>query len=248
MSGAPLNTVLITGGSTGIGAACARLAAQQGRDVILTYLSDETGANAVAADVRASGQSAQIFQCDVGEPAQITALFEAIDPATPIDLINNAGIVAPTASIGDLTAERLTNMFAVNVVGAMLVAQGAVAHMRAAPRVGHIVNMSSAAARLGSANLYIDYAASKGAIDTFTTGLSNELAPEGIRVNAVRPGMTLTDIHAKGGEPDRAERLAPTIPMRRPGTADEIAQAALWLLSDEASYVTGAFLDVSGGR
>lgn len=242
------NTVLITGGSAGIGAACARHAASKGRDVILTYNSDRAGAEQVAADVIAAGQRAQIIRCDVGDPPQIDALFDAIDPATPIDLVNNAGIVAPTASIDDLTAERLSHMFAVNVVGAILVARGTVAHMRAAPRTGHIVNISSAAARLGSANLYIDYAASKGAIDTFTTGLSGELAGEGIRVNAVRPGMILTDIHSKGGEPDRAQRLAPAIPMQRPGTAAEIATSVLWLLSDEASYVTGAFLDVSGGR
>lgn len=242
------NSVLITGGSAGIGAACARLAASQGRDVILTYNSDRAGAETVAADIVSSGQSAQIIRCDVADPSQIDALFSALDPAIPIDLVNNAGIVAPTASIADLDAARLTQMFAVNVVGAILVARGAVAHMRAAPRPGHIVNISSAAARLGSPNLYIDYAASKGAIDTFTTGLAQELAAEGIRVNAVRPGLTLTDIHTKGGEPDRAHRLAPSIPMQRPGTADEIAASVLWLLSDAASYVTGAFLDVSGGR
>ncbi|UYV36107.1 SDR family oxidoreductase [Rhodobacteraceae bacterium D3-12] len=248
MSTPARNTVLITGGSAGIGAACARHAASKGRNVILTYNSDRAGADAVASDVIAAGQSAQVIRCDVSDSAQIDALFAAIDPATPIDLVNNAGIVAPTASVNDLTAERLTQIFAVNVVGAILVARGAVAHMRRAPRSGHIVNISSAAARLGSANLYVDYAASKGAVDTFTTGLSGELAGEGIRVNAVRPGMVLTDIHTKGGEPDRAQRLAPTIPMQRPGTAAEIAASVIWLLSDEASYVTGAFLDVSGGR
>lgn len=242
------NTVLITGGSNGIGAACARMAAQRGRDVILTWHSDQAAARAVAADIEAAGRRAHVLRCDVADPASIEALFTALDPATPIDLVNNAGIVAPTASLADLDAERLTRMFATNVVGAILVAKHAVAHMRAAPRHGHIVNISSAAARLGSPNLYIDYAASKGAIDTLTTGLAGELAAEGIRVNAVRPGLTLTEIHAKGGEPDRAHRLAASIPMQRPGTTEEIAEAVLWLLSDAASYITGAHLDVSGGR
>ncbi|MDU8928973.1 SDR family oxidoreductase [Alisedimentitalea sp. MJ-SS2] len=244
----PHNTLLITGGSNGIGAACARLGAAQGRDVILTYHSDEAAARAVATDIEAAGQTAQVVQCDVAEPTSIEALFAGINPATPIDLINNAGIVAPTASINDLDAERLTRIFAINVVGAILVAKHAVAHMRAAPAKGHIVNISSAAARLGSANLYIDYAASKGAIDTFTKGLADELAPEGIRVNAIRPGLILTDIHTKGGEPDRAKRLGGTVPIGRPGSAEEVAEAVLWLLSDAASYVTGAHLDVSGGR
>jgi glucose 1-dehydrogenase len=242
------NRVLITGGSAGIGAACARLAAARGRDVILTYHSDPAGAEAVAGDIRAAGQSAQVERCDVADPAQIEALFDRIDPGLPIDLINNAGIVAPTASIADLSAERLSNLFAVNVIGAILVAKHAVVHMRAAPRTGHIVNMSSVAARLGSANLYIDYAATKGAIDSFTLGLADELAPEGIRVNAVRPGLILTGIHAKGGEPDRARRLGAGVPMLRPGAAEEVAEAALWLLSDAASYVTKTLLDVSGGR
>ncbi len=241
-------TLLITGGSAGIGAACARLGAAQGRDVILTYNSDPAGAEQVAADVRAAGQKAQIVQCDVAQPAQIDALFAAIDPACPIDLVNNAGIVGKTASIADLTPERLTNIFAVNVVGAILVAKAAVAHMRACGTPGHIVNVSSAAARLGSGNQYVDYAATKGAIDTFTLGLADELAPEGIRVNAVRPGLIETDIHAKGGEPDRLARLSHMVPMRRAGTADEVAQSILWLLSDGASYVTRTLVDVAGGR
>lgn len=241
-------TVFITGGSAGIGAACARLAAAQGRDVILTCNSDPAGAQAVAGDVQAAGRKAQILRCDVADPAQIDAAFAAIDPGTPIDLVNNAGIVGPTASIADLTPERLTHIFAVNVVGAILVARAAVAHMRGCGTPGHIVNVSSAAARLGSANQYIDYAATKGAIDTFTLGLADELAPEGIRVNAVRPGLIETDIHAKGGEPDRLERLSHMVPMRRAGSAGEVARTILWLLSDDASYVTRTLVDVAGGR
>lgn len=241
-------TLLITGGSTGIGAACARLGAQSGHDVILTYHSDDTSAKAVACDLRAYGQTATVIQCDTAKPEDIEALFAQIPKTTAIDLINNAGIVGATAKIADLTAERLTHIFAVNVIGAMLVAKAAVAHMRAAPETGHIVYISSVAARLGSGNQYIDYAATKGAIDTFTLGLADELAPEGIRVNAVRPGLIETDIHAKGGEPDRLARLSPLVPMKRAGTAHEVAQTVLWLLSDAASYTTRALIDVAGGR
>ncbi|MDX1781637.1 MAG: SDR family oxidoreductase [Thalassovita sp.] len=241
-------TILITGGSAGIGAACARLAAGYGADVILTYNSDRAGAEAAAQTVRDAGRDAQIIQCDVSDPAQIDALFAAIPADLPIDLINNAGIVAPTASVTDMSAERLTQIFSINVIGAFLVAKQAILHMRRVGEPGNIVNLSSAAARLGSANQFVDYAATKGAIDTFTKGLSEEVAPEGIRVNAVRPGLIDTEIHAKGGEPDRAERLAHMVPMKRTGTAEEVAEAILWLLSDKASYVTGAFLDVSAGR
>lgn len=240
--------LLITGGSAGIGAACARLGAAQGRDVILTYNSDRAGAEAVAEDVRVAGQSAQILRCDVADPAQITALFAAIAPDTGIDLINNAGIVGATAKIMDLTPDRVSHLFQVNVMGAFEVARQAVAHMRACAIPGSIVNVSSAAARLGSANQYVDYAATKGAIDTFTLGLADELAPEGIRVNAVRPGLIETEIHAKGGEPDRLTRLSHMVPMRRAGSAEEVAETILWLLSDSASYVTRTLVDVAGGR
>lgn len=242
------HTILITGGSAGIGAACAKLAAQKGHDVIITYCSDNAAADRVAAQVRSAGQNATVMQCDVADPAQIASLFAGIDRNTPIHLINNAGIVGKTASIADLTPQRLTNIFAVNVVGAILVAQHAVAHMRACGTPGHIVNVSSAAARLGSGNQYVDYAATKGAIDTFTLGLADELAPEGIRVNAVRPGLIETEIHAKGGEPDRLKRLSPNVPMRRAGSAMEVAETILWLLSESSSYVTRTLVDVAGGR
>ena len=240
--------ILITGGSAGIGAATARLAAERGHNVILTYNSDLAGAEAVAADVQATGQAAQIIQCDVADPAQVAAMFGRIPKETPLHLVNNAGIVGDKASIEDLSAERIQNMFAVNVVGAFMVAKHAVQHMRNAAARGHIVNVSSAAARLGSAHQYIDYAATKGAIDTFTLGLADELAAEGIRVNAVRPGLIETEIHAKGGDPDRIARLSHQIPMGRSGSAEEVARTILWLLSDDSSYVTRSLLDVAGGR
>jgi len=241
-------TILITGGSAGIGAATARLAADEGRDVILTYATSRDAAEEVAGYVRSKGRKATVIQCDTGVPGDIDALFAALPTDTAIDLVNNAGIVGMTAKVADLTAERLSRIFAVNVVGAILVAKGAVAHMRAAPERGHIVNISSATARLGSGNQYIDYAATKGALDTFTIGLADELAAEGIRVNAVRPGIIETGLHAKGGEPDRVARISPMVPMRRPGSAEEVARAILWLLSDEASYTTKNFMEVSGGR
>lgn len=242
------HSILITGGSAGIGAATARLAAQRGHDVILTYRKDTKGAQAVAADVQAAGQKARIIQCDVADPAQIEAMFAAIPSNTPLHLVNNAGIVDTASAVADLSAERVANIFQINVVGAFMVAKGAIHHMRAADQTGHIVNLSSAAARLGSANQYVDYAATKGAIDTFTLGLADELAPEGIRVNAVRPGLIETEIHAKGGDPDRLERLSHMIPIGRSGHAEEVAETILWLLSEQASYITRTLLDVTGGR
>lgn len=242
------HSILITGGSAGIGAATARLAAQRGHDVILTYRSDAKGAQAVAADVKAAGQKAQVIQCDVADPAQIEAMYSAIPSDTPLHLVNNAGIVDVASPVADMSAERVAHIFQVNVVGAFMVAKGAIHHMRGAGRTGHIVNLSSAAARLGSANQYVDYAATKGAIDTFTLGLADELAPEGIRVNAVRPGLIETEIHAKGGDPDRLDRLSHMIPIGRSGSAVEVAETILWLLSDQASYVTRTLVDVAGGR
>lgn len=243
-----MRTLFITGGSAGIGASCATLGAQQGRDVILTYNSDRKGAEKTAAAVSAAGRSATILKCDVSDPDQIAAAFAAVPANTSIDLINNAGIVGPTAALADLDPARVQQIMMVNVCGAIEVARQAVAHMRAAPETGHIVNISSAAARLGSANQYIDYAASKGAIDTLTLGLADELAPEGIRVNAIRPGLIETELHAKGGEPGRADRLAHMVPMKRKGEACEVASAILWLLDDAASYVTKSLIDVAGGR
>ncbi|TNF64686.1 MAG: SDR family oxidoreductase [Rhodobacteraceae bacterium] len=234
---------LITGASAGIGAACARAAAAQGYHLILGYNSDRAGAEAVARDARAAGAQVRLVQADVGDPEAIAAMFADIPRLDA--LINNAGIVGPTARLTDMDHARLRRMFDVNVIGAMLVAKEAVLRMGAG---GVIVNLSSAAARLGSGNQYLDYAASKAAIDTFTKGLSDEVAAQGIRVLSVRPGIIDTAIHAKGGEPDRADRLAPLVPMKRKGTADEVASAILWLMSDGASYVTGTTLDVTGGR
>lgn len=241
--------VLITGASDGIGAETARLAATRGYDVVINYRKNHAGAEAVAEAVRSAGRRALLSQADVSDPDQIAEMFALIDAQFgQIDaLVNNAGIVDETASVTDLTYERLQRIFGVNVIGAMLVAKETVNRMLEKGG-GSIVNVSSAAARLGSANQYVDYAASKAAIDTFTKGLADEVAARGIRVNAVRPGIIATDIHAKGGLPDRAEQVGRLTPMARSGSAREVADAILWLLSDEASYVTGAFLDVSGGR
>lgn len=245
-------TVLITGASSGIGAACARLAAAPGQHLLLHYGQNRDGAEAVGDAARARGAQVTLLQADIGDPEDIARLgsqaAEAADPALPLHLINNAGIVDQRASLADLTAARLTRMFAVNTVGAILVAREAVALMRRQGAGGAIVNVSSTAARKGMGGQYMDYAASKAAIDCFTIGLADELAAEGIRVNGVRPGLIETDIHAKGGEPDRLAQIGATPPLGRPGTADEVAEAILWLLSDKASYTTRTILDVSGGR
>lgn len=239
---------LITGASTGIGAACATLAATQGYDLILTYNSDEAGAQAVAKVAQAAGAHAQIIQANVAEPAALEAVFTLVDATGPLDaLINNAGIVGPATRVADLTHKRLREMFDVNVIGAMLVAAQAVKRMEPLGK-GVIINITSAAARIGSANQYVDYAATKAAMDIFTKGLSDEVAPAGLRVMGVAPGLIETQIHAKGGDPDRAQRLANKVPMQRTGSADEVAQAVLWLMSEGASYVTGSTLDVTGGR
>ena len=245
-------SLLITGASSGIGAACARLAARPGLHLLLHYGRNTEGAQKVADSARSLGSEVTLIQADVADPEDITRLGQeaaaASDPALPFQLINNAGIVDTRASLADMTHERLTRMFAVNTVAAFLVAKEAVALMRRQGAGGAIVNVSSAAARLGSANQFMDYAASKGAIDTFTIGLADELAPEGIRVNAVRPGLIETEIHAKGGDADRTTRLIRGVPLGRTGTVEEVAEAILWLLSDRASYVTRTLVDVAGGR
>lgn len=239
----PRKTVLITGASAGIGAACARMAAARGYDIVMTYNNDEASANIVADAARASGAQVQVFQCDVADPEAIDALFSRIDRLDA--LINNAGIVDQAAKVTEFTHARLRRMFDVNVVGAMLVAKEAVLRM---PEGGAIINISSVAAKLGSGGQYVDYAASKAAIDTFNKGLSDEVAAQGIRVIAVRPGIIDTEIHAKGGQPGRADKIGPTVPIGRKGTPEEIAETVLWLMSDAASYITGTTIDVSGGR
>lgn len=239
---------LITGASAGIGAAAATLAARRGYDVALNYNSDRAGAEKVAQAAHDAGARSVIIQADVANPAAIAAMYEAVDAFGPLDaLINNAGIVGQTARVTDLTFERMRRMFDINTIGAILVAKEAVLRMEPR-RSGVIINVTSAAARLGSADTYVDYAASKAAMDIFTKGLSDEVAGAGIRVMGVAPGLIDTGIHAKGGDPDRAARLATGVPMQRTGSAQEIAQAILWLMSDEASYVTGSTLNVTGGR
>ncbi len=254
MENAPL--LLVTGGSRGIGAATARLAAAQGWDVAINYARDEAAAEAVADEVRALGRRALTLCADVANEGQVRAMFATLDRQVQegvgalAGLVNNAGVVDVTARVDEMTGARLQRMFGVNVFGTMLCAREAVRRMstRHGGAGGAIVNLSSAAARLGSPGQYVDYAASKGAVDAFTLGLAREVAAEAVRVNAVRPGVITTDIHASGGQPERATRLAPTLPMQRPGTAEEVAQAIVWLLSPAASYTTGALLDVSGGR
>ena len=243
-----MGVVVITGASRGIGAATARRAAAAGWDVCLSYLSDAAAAERVAQDCRTLGRTALAVRADMASEADIESLFEAADSVGPLGaLVNNAGIVAPTSRVQDMTADRIRQMFRVNSVAPFLCARAAIPRLIAASG-GSIVNVSSRAAAIGSGGQYVDYAASKGAVDTFTLGLAKELAADGIRVNAVRPGIIDTEIHAAGGDPGRAQRLAPTIPLGRPGTAEEIAHAIVWLLSAEASYVTGTILDVSGGR
>ncbi len=245
-------TVLVTGGSAGIGAAVARMAATRGYDVALTYRSGKAEAESVARDVQASGRRCGIYRCDVADPEQIDALFTAFDQDfSRLDaLVNNAGIVDEKARMDEINHARLRRIFDVNVIGAFLVAGQAVRRMstKYGGTGGVIVNMSSIAAKLGAGSQYVDYAATKGAIDTMTIGLAQEVANEGIRVVGIRPGIIDTEIHAKGGEPERGKQLEGWIPMKRMGTAGEVAEATLWLMSDGASYVTGSMLDVSGGR
>ena len=244
---------LVTGASQGIGAATARLLAQRGHALIIHFAHRADLAQAVADDcLRLGAPQAIIAQADLAEEREVLALFARLDASVPrlTGLVNNAGIVDHTARLDEMSAERLQRMLAVNVFGPMLCAREAVKRMsrRHGGQGGVIVNVSSSAVRSGSPGLYVDYAASKGAIDVFTSGLAKEVAGEGVRVVAVRPGITDTGIHATGGEPDRASRMAPQLPMGRAAQPEEIGEAIAWLLSDAASYTAGAILDVSGGR
>ncbi|SED68095.1 SDR family oxidoreductase [Bradyrhizobium erythrophlei] len=244
--------VVITGGSRGIGRATALAAAARGYRIVVGFASNQAAANEVVAAIEARNGKAIAVKCDVGSEQDILALFKAADGFGTLGaLVNNAGIVGKSGvRVDEMSAERIQQMMAVNVTGSILCAREAVKRMstKHGGEGGVIVNLSSVAARLGAPNTYVDYAASKGAIDSFTIGLGYEVAGEGIRVAGIRPGLIDTDIHAAGGEPDRAHRLAHMVPMKRVGTADEIANAIVWLISDEASYVTSAILDVSGGR
>jgi len=244
--------IVITGASRGIGAATARLAAGRGYSVCVNYRSNRTGADLVVRDVERAGQRAVAIQGDVTIEDDVVRLFGRVDRELgPVAaLVNNAGILEHQTRVEHMDASRITRVFATNVTGAFICAREAVKRMSTARggKGGAIVNVSSRAAVLGAPGEYVDYAASKAALDTLTIGLAREVAAEGIRVNGVRAGIIYTDIHASGGEPGRVDRLGPSLPMKRGGDPDEVARAILWLLSDEASYTTGSFIDVSGGR
>jgi NAD(P)-dependent dehydrogenase (short-subunit alcohol dehydrogenase family) len=243
--------VVITGGSRGIGRATALAAAARGFRVVVGYASNKTAADEVVSHIEASNGKAIAVKCDVGSEADILALFKAADAFGTLGAVNNGGIVGKSGvRVDEMSAERIQRVMAINVTGNILCAREAVKRMstKHGGKGGVIVNLSSVAAKLGAPNTYVDYAASKGAIDSFTIGLGYEVAGEGIRVAAIRPGLIDTEIHGSGGEPDRAHRLAHVVPMKRVGTSEEIANAIVWLMSDEASYVTSAILDVSGGR
>lgn len=246
------DVVLVTGASRGIGAATALLAAQRGYAVCVNYRNDRAAAGTVVDRIKASGGRAIAVAADVSIESEVMRLFETCDrslgPLTA--LVNNAGILEAQRRVEDMDAARLQRVFATNVYGAFICAREAVRRMsiKRGGSGGAIVNVSSAASRIGSAGEYVDYAASKGAVDTLTIGLAKEVAEEGIRVNAVRPGIIYTDIHASGGEPGRVDRVKASVPMKRAGTAEEVARAILWLLSGEASFTTGSFVEVAGGR
>lgn len=244
--------MLITGASRGIGRATALLAAQRGYAIGINYHANHEAANELALNCRALGVEACVIQADVGKSDDVVRMFRTLDAelGTLDVLINNAGILEQSMRLDSMSAERINRIMTTNVTGLLLCAKEAVLRMSTAKGGGGgtIVNVSSRAAVLGAANEYVDYAASKGAVDSFTRGLANEVADEGIRVNAVRPGLIETDIHASGGNPDRVAKLQHNVPMQRGGKAEEVANAILWLASDDASYTTGALLDVAGGR
>ena len=245
--------VLITGGSRGIGAACALLAARQGWAIAVNYTRDAAAADAIVQQIGAmDGGRAIAVQADVADEAQVLAMFQRVDAELGrlTALVNNAGVVDTSQRLEDMSVARWRRMLDINVIGSLVCAREAVRRMstRHGGSGGSIVNMSSAASRLGGSGQYVDYAASKGAIDSLTLGLAKEVAAEGIRVNAVRPGLIETDIHASGGQPDRVRQLAHLVPMGRGGSADEVAQAVVWLMGDGASYTTMSLMDVSGGR
>ena len=250
--GGSMRTVLVTGGSRGIGAATAWACAQQGWSVAVNYASDRSAAERIVERILATGGVARAIQADVADEAQVLRLFATIDAEmAPLGgLVNNAGVIDLPGRVDETTVERLERMFRINVIGSFVCAREAVRRLstRHGGAGGAIVNLSSAAARLGAPGQYVDYAAAKGGIDVFTLGLAKEVATEGIRVNAVRPGIIETDIHASGGQPDRAREMAPLVPMQRAGSAEEVAEAIVWLLSDASSYTTGAVIDVTGGR
>ena len=244
--------MLVTGGGRGIGAAVAKLAARRGYAVGVNYHANADTAHAVVAEIVQGGGRAVALQADVSQEDQVLRMYGELDRQLGrIDaLVNNAGILEQQMRVDQMSAERLLRVLSTNVIGAFLCAREAVRRMstRHGGQGGAIVNVSSVAARLGSPNEYVDYAASKGAMDTMTIGLSKEVAPEGIRVNGVRPGTIYTDMHASGGEPGRVDRLKGVIPLRRGGTVEEVAGAVMWLFSDEAGYTSGSFIDVSGGN
>jgi NAD(P)-dependent dehydrogenase (short-subunit alcohol dehydrogenase family) len=243
--------LVVTGGSRGIGAAVCRLAAARGYGVVVNYVGNVAAAEAVCSDIHAMGGEAVAVRGDVSSAEDVEHIFRAADRMGRLSgLVNNAGTITTSARVDAMDAERINRIFAINVTGSILCAGAAVRRMSSkhGGAGGGIVNISSAAAKLGAPGVYVDYAASKGAIDTFTVGLALEVASEGIRVNGVRPGVIDTEFHATGGVPDRAQQLAPSVPLARPGTAEEVANAVLWLLSDDAGYVTGTTLAVTGGR
>jgi NAD(P)-dependent dehydrogenase (short-subunit alcohol dehydrogenase family) len=244
--------MLITGASRGIGASTALLAAEQGYRVCINYRYNQQSAENLVQQIRQSGGDACAIQADISQEQQVVTLFQQLDQqmGTISALVNNAGILETQTTLENLDAARLQRVFQTNVFGSFLCAREAVKRMSTdhGGKGGSIVNVSSAASRLGSANEYIDYAASKGAIDSMTIGLSKEVAEQGIRVNAVRPGFIYTEMHADGGEPGRVDRVKSMVPMKRGGHPEEVANAILWLLSDQASYITGSFIDIAGGR